>query len=242
MKLTNNTEKLLKILIITVAFVLFSILIGVMTRSSTIQQVYSDQFSFYELRESARRKISNRIFEQGFTLSEKLWEAKIEYLTQEVRKKQMASLSSADLYTNYAYEIAKFRYPDVDPEYVCAIIYHESRFDPTQTNSRTGVQGLTQINPKWHTKRARSLGVENLYDPYGNILVCFDILNELAQKNGFEYALNFYAGGYPYANRYRNSQSPFISQLREIMDSQKFPSRVLPYPVTENGGAMNAAS
>lgn len=242
MKLTNNTEKLLKILIITVAFVLFSIVIGTMTRPSVIQKIYSEPYSLSEIHSEFRKEARSKIFSFGVDLQKQLWDKRVEYLSNEIRKKQVASLSRADLYVNYAYEIAMFKYPNVDPEYVCAIIYHESRFDPTQTNKKTGVQGLTQINPKWHAKRAKALGVESLYEPYGNILVCFDILNELSEKDGFDYALNFYAGGYPYANRYRNSQSPFISQLREIMATQNFPSRVLPYSVTENGGALNAAS
>lgn len=152
------------------------------------------------------------------------------------------SLSEEDLYVNYVYEIAHFHYPNVDPDRVCAIIYHESRFDPNARNEKTGVEGLTQINPKWHSKRAERLGVTNLYSPYGNILVCFDILNELAEDNGMDYALNFFAGGYPYANRYRNSTSPFIKELDEISATENFSERVLPYYICDlSGGEMGAA-
>lgn len=158
------------------------------------------------------------------------------------RWNEVQSLSEEDLYVNYVYEIAHFNYPNIDPDRVCAIIYHESRFDPNARNEKTGVEGLTQINPKWHSKRAERLGVTNLYSPYGNILVCFDILNELAEDNGMDYALNFFAGGYPYANRYRNSTSPFIKELDEISATNNFSERVLPYYICDLlGGEMDAA-
>lgn len=125
--------------------------------------------------------------------------------------------TEAELYNSYADEIVEKFYPDLDVRYVKAIIYHESRYQPDLTNSKTGVKGLMQISPKWHTKRAENLGVTDLFDPYGNILVGCDILNDLTQKQDFNYALNFFAGGYPYANRYKSSTSPFVEQLTRII-------------------------
>lgn len=110
-------------------------------------------------------------------------------------------------------------YPDLDPNYVLASIYHESRFKPDVINARTNATGLMQILPKWHAVRAQKLGV-SLTDPAGNILVGCDILNELYQQsNSFQYALNVYAGGYPYANAYKNTKSPFERELDEILAS-----------------------
>lgn len=43
-------------------------------------------------------------------------------------------------------------------------------------------KGLMQINEKWHTDRMERLGVTDLYDPYGNILVGVDYLAELAAE------------------------------------------------------------
>lgn len=117
-------------------------------------------------------------------------------------------LEGAALYDSYVYEITSTLYPDVDPELVRAIIYTESRYDPTKINSRTGCKGLTGISPKWHTKRAESLGVTDLLDPYGNILVCCDLLHDLYQSYSKNYALDLYAGGYPYANKYSGKLSP----------------------------------
>lgn len=110
-------------------------------------------------------------------------------------------------------------YPDLDPNYVLAIIYHESRFNPNAINLKTNATGLMQILPKWHTARAQRLGVE-LTDPAGNILVGCDILNEVRQQYGsFRYALNVYAGGYAYANNYKNTKSQFEKELDEIIAS-----------------------
>lgn len=123
---------------------------------------------------------------------------------------------------NYVNDITTNYYPDVDPNYVYAIISHESRFQSDAVNKKTGVVGLMQINPKWHSKRANDLGVMDLKDPYGNILVGCDILHEVSQGKSFEYALNFFAGGYPYANRYQSKTSPYIASLNHIMESNEF--------------------
>lgn len=240
MKLTNNTEKLLVILILMFGLVATMFGIGVLTRDSSFVK---DTIEMIELSDrSVRQGIIQFALDQAKMIEEKSQEVHEAYILEKERADVIATLKPEMIYVNYAYEIAKFRYPSIDPEYVCAIIYHESRFNPTVTNSKTGVRGLTQINPKWHTKRAESLGVMDLYEPYGNILVCFDILNELTQKYGFDYALNFYAGGYPYANDYQNSKSPFIDQLQEIMSEHDFSEQVLPYSITENGGVLNGES
>lgn len=126
-------------------------------------------------------------------------------------------ISDAERYASYVDEITSQIYTDVDPLRVKAIIYHESRYVPDIVNEITGVIGLTQINPKWHSERATSLGVNDLSDPYGNILVCCDILHELQQTNSESYALNVYAGGYPYAEAYLETKSPFELELDEIM-------------------------
>lgn len=129
---------------------------------------------------------------------------------------EASELIGSDLYLSYVDEITSTIYTDVDPLLVKAIIYHESRFDPDASNSSGGTIGLMQISPKWHTNRADDLGV-SLTDPYGNILVGCDILNELYKSYSKSYSLNVYAGGYSYADRYRNDKSPFEKELDTIM-------------------------
>lgn len=132
-------------------------------------------------------------------------------------KETEPKISGALLYETYVDEIIDQYYPDLSAEFIKAMIYHESRYQPDALNLNTGVQGLMQINPKWHTERAYNLGVENLFDPYGNILVGCDILNEVMQTHSFEYAVNVFAGGYSYANSYENSTSPYIKAVNSIL-------------------------
>lgn len=126
-------------------------------------------------------------------------------------------LTGKALYDSYVDEIVSTHYPDLGPEYIRAIIYHESRYDPNCRNKKTSATGLMQILPKWHTQRARNLGVMDLTDPYGNILVGCDILHEMTEKYGFAYALNYFAGGYKYANYYQSKTSPYIKALNSFI-------------------------
>lgn len=234
MKLTNNIEKLLKILVVFVGFLCTIFVFGVLTRDRPVRL---EHWQASPIVESVKVNRSRQIREQLLTLQVRYFINRVEVLQAklkavEEKAETISSLTPMQRYINYAYEISDKYYPEIHAEYVCAIIYHESRFDPTVTNSKTGVKGLCQISPKWHAKRAANLGVTDLYDPYGNILVCFDILNELTLSNSFSYALDFYAGGYPYANRYRGKVSPFAEELAQIMNEQNFAQYVLPYDIT----------
>lgn len=134
-----------------------------------------------------------------------------------VQEPESEPLIGKALYDSYVDEIVSTYYKDLDPEYIRAIIYHESRYDPNCRNKKTNATGLMQILPKWHTQRARNLGVMDLLDPYGNILVGCDILYEMTEKYGFTYALNYFAGGYKYANSYQNKTSPYIKALNSFI-------------------------
>lgn len=61
-----------------------------------------------------------------------------------------------------------------------AIIEHESSGQADATNG--GCKGLMQINEKYHTERMKRLGVTDIYEPYGNILVGCDYLAELFEE------------------------------------------------------------
>ena len=89
----------------------------------------------------------------------------------------------------YIFEVCE-KYPNVDPYLVESIVYHESRFKPNATNG--DCKGLMQISSKWHKERMTKLGVFDLYDPYTNILVGVDILNDLLKYNDTELALMCY--------------------------------------------------
>lgn len=82
-------------------------------------------------------------------------------------------------YQGYASEIAEDY--GLDPSLVIAIIESESS-GRRKVVSSAGCVGLMQISPKWHTDRMERLGVEDLEDAYGNILVGCDYLSELCGK------------------------------------------------------------
>lgn len=241
MKVTSNYTKLLKILIILLGLLCAILVVGVFTRQDAeLERKCSElsaELNALRSSESELSKANEHLLESLNAEREKNkhLQAQVNDLSVKVqelnRQIEIDLLSDKERYINYAYNIGERYYPDIPPEYVCAIMKRESEYDPTKKNSRTGVQGLTQISPKWHTKRAESLGVNSLYDPYGNILVCYDILHELTLANDFNYAINFYAGGYRYADRYRNSTSPVKSQLMKIIESENYEQYLLSYSI-----------
>lgn len=71
---------------------------------------------------------------------------------------------------------------DFRPELLIAIIEAESSGNPNAKNG--DCIGLMQIYEKYHTDRMERLGVSDLYDESGNILVATDYLYELFMRYG----------------------------------------------------------
>lgn len=86
---------------------------------------------------------------------------------------------------------------DISPALLFSLVEAESSKNVYAENGSH--KGLCQISTKWHKDRMESLGVEDVYDPYGNVLICADFLSELisiAEKKKYdrciEYALMRY--------------------------------------------------
>ena len=91
------------------------------------------------------------------------------------------------------------------PELVEAVIERESSWQPDAVNGTC--IGLMQINLKYHTDRMERLGVEDLRDPYDNILVGTDFLAELFRAYENIYAvLMYYNAGYDGLRSWRAGQ------------------------------------
>jgi hypothetical protein len=88
------------------------------------------------------------------------------------------SLSDEEIINNYINEICSDY--NVRPELIKAIVYHESRYNPRAKNGNC--LGLMQVSKRWHSDRAKKLGVTDFYDPYSNILVGTDYISELLHK------------------------------------------------------------
>lgn len=66
------------------------------------------------------------------------------------------------------------------PELLMAIIEAESSGNPKAQNG--GCMGLMQISERWHRDRMERLGVKDIFDEKGNILVGVDYLAELRDR------------------------------------------------------------
>lgn len=63
------------------------------------------------------------------------------------------------------------------PEVIQSTCFKESSFDPHAENG--SCIGIMQVNPVWHADRMSRLGVTDLYDTRGCMLVGVDYLHEL---------------------------------------------------------------
>lgn len=112
-------------------------------------------------------------------------------------------------------EISKI-YP-ICPELIQAQIFYESS-NRREVISQCGDIGYMQVNPKWQAERMENLGVIDLTDWYGNILVGCDLLYELFQKYGeVELVLMAYNEGEELAVRKYNS-GQVSDYARNIME------------------------
>lgn len=254
MKLTNDYRKLSQVLIFLIATLCMILCVGKLLQLERCPKLVSETNGADEFKKAFNdqdeiiaaltERVSN-LEERVDALSSLFQESKDfrDTQTSTISDDILEPISERGMYISYVYEMSSRYYPEIKPEYVCAIVMHKSRFDPSAHNKSSDAQGLTQIRPKWHASRAERLGVTNLFDPYGNLLVCFDILSEQTKKHTFDYALNLFAGGYPYADRYRNVKSPFIQQLEEIINSEEFENSVFPVDIDVLlGGEANVTS
>ena len=67
------------------------------------------------------------------------------------------------------------------PELLQAMAERESSLHIYAVNGTC--KGLMQISTKWHRERMERLGVTDIYDAYGNIMLAADYLVELAEEN-----------------------------------------------------------
>ena len=89
------------------------------------------------------------------------------------------------------------------PELLMAIIETESRGQADA--EKGGCYGLMQISRKWHKNRMERLGVQNIYDERGNILVGADYLAELKNEyHELSLALDIYHGDSDAFENYKN--------------------------------------
>lgn len=83
----------------------------------------------------------------------------------------------------------------IAPELLEGLAYCESGFQDHAVNKQGTCHGLCQIFTKYHKARMERLGVSDIYDRRGNILIAGDILGELfEQYEDVGYVLLVYGG------------------------------------------------
>lgn len=98
----------------------------------------------------------------------------------------------------------------VEYELVMSIMFHESRFTPTATNGTCF--GLMQIH-RCNKEFAASLGVYDLYDPYGNALVGITMLANLRATYSMNDTILCYAHGTYGAKKYLGTTTSYSRKV-----------------------------
>lgn len=73
---------------------------------------------------------------------------------------------------------------DLDYYTIVALIERESRYRYGAKGDGGNSKGYMQIQERWHWDRMQEENVEDLYDPYGNLRVGLNFLDELYEKYG----------------------------------------------------------
>ena len=105
---------------------------------------------------------------------------------------------------------------DFRPELLIAIIEAESSGNPNAKNGNC--LGLMQVSEKWHTNRMEKLGVSDLYDEGGNILVATDYLYELFMKYGDVGMMLMRYNGDSSAKDYWNGNGDLSAYAKKIIN------------------------
>lgn len=105
-----------------------------------------------------------------------------------------------ELYRFYIAQICEQHYPDVDPYIALSVLEIESNYHPN-VKSRSGAVGLMQVIPKYHAWRAEKHHLVDIWDPYTNIIIGIDLLNDLYNRYGdWSRALLGYNNSVKYVN------------------------------------------
>ena len=113
---------------------------------------------------------------------------------------------------------------DIDPALVIAVIEYETggKYESSAVGDQGYSYGLMQIQPQWHQGRMDELGCTNLLNPFENVCVGIDFLDELFDTgNSTEWVLMAYNGGpsYAYAKVSRGEVSEYATTVLNISNT-----------------------
>lgn len=106
----------------------------------------------------------------------------------------------------------------ISPEVLEALAWRESRYVQKAISDNKKCMGICQVNPYTHCERMKRLGVTDIYDINGNVLVAADLLAELLEANDdMAYALDRYNGNPKAESNYNNGKvSGYASEILKI--------------------------
>lgn len=106
----------------------------------------------------------------------------------------------------------------IDPAVVFAMAFRESSFDASKIGDGGESFGLLQVQPKWHYDRMERLACPDLLDPFQNVTVALDYLEECLNRYDADiakaltsYNQGFYRG---VVNNYANAVLETAEELR----------------------------
>lgn len=67
----------------------------------------------------------------------------------------------------------------IDPAIIFAIAYRETTFNASAIGDNGSSLGMMQVQPYWHGERMERLGCTDLLDPFQNVTVAIDYLDEM---------------------------------------------------------------
>lgn len=107
---------------------------------------------------------------------------------RQIEGEKIIRLTGKDLYISYIQKAHDLYFPNLDVAIVQAVMKCESNYIPT-VGSSAGAVGLMQVLPKYHAWRMSKYGLSDIWDPWTNIVVGMDFMNESYQKYGNYYGV-----------------------------------------------------
>lgn len=192
---------LMSVMMLTTLFLAGIIMNMRVPEESEPQKIETTKISIIVIQPEEPIQIEEDIFEEEETEVEIVEETPESEIT-ETQQKTYTSKEKIDIFIT---EVAQ-RY-DLDPNLIRAIVEHESKYNPNAENGQ--YKGLMQVGYKWHSKRMAKLGVTDILDPYGNLLVGCDYLSDLLDRyDDPSLALMAYAAGDKAAQEEYNTTGP----------------------------------
>lgn len=105
---------------------------------------------------------------------------------------------------HYIADICEERH--IQTSIVLAVIQKESSYITDAVGDRGRAQGLMQVQSRWHKARMQEYGCTDMLDPFENVTIGIDFLDEMIDKGyGIEWALTAYNGGEIRAHKFRDA-------------------------------------